>query len=101
MTGIGPLGVIVAANVKRLRKEQRLTYVELSARMSAAGRPIPVLGLRRIEKHERRVDVDDIAAFAAVFRVTFEDLGVTTPMCSTCEGRPPAGYRCLSCGRQV
>lgn len=98
MTSIGPLGETVAANIKRLRRERKLTYIELSERMSAAGRPIPVLGLRRIERLERHVDVDDLAAFTTVFRVTFETLGVSTPPCPTCAGHPPAGYGCLSCG---
>jgi transcriptional regulator with XRE-family HTH domain len=98
VTGIGPLGVAVAANIKRLRKQKRLTYTELSVRLSAAGRPIAVLGLRRIERLERRIDVDDLAALAAVLRVTIEDLGVATPACPTCDGRPPGGFSCLSCG---
>jgi transcriptional regulator with XRE-family HTH domain len=36
----------------------------LSRRLDEAGRPIPALGLRRIENGERRVDVDDLAALA-------------------------------------
>lgn len=41
-----------------------MTYVELSERLDAIGRSIPVLGLRRIERNERRVDIDDLVAIA-------------------------------------
>lgn len=56
-------------NVRCVREGQQLTYAELSKLMTVAGRPIPVLGLRRIERGERRVDVDDLMALATVFNV--------------------------------
>jgi transcriptional regulator with XRE-family HTH domain len=68
-TTLGPTGETLRENVRRLREDQRLTYVELSDRLSAAGRPIPVLGLRRIERGERRVDADDLVALAVVLGV--------------------------------
>lgn len=55
--------------MKRLREDQRLTFVELADRLSKIGRPIPVLGLRRIERGERRVDVDDLFSLAEVLGV--------------------------------
>lgn len=69
---LGDAGKAVSRNVKRLREQQRLTFVELSERLAALEppRPIPVLGLRRIEREERRVDVDDLFAFAEVFGVS-------------------------------
>jgi transcriptional regulator with XRE-family HTH domain len=66
---LGPTGLQVQHNVKRLREAKGLTYTELSARLSALGRPIPVLGLRRIEAGERRVDADDLIALARVLGV--------------------------------
>lgn len=66
---LGPLAEQVAANLRRIREEKRLTYAAISARLERLKRPIPVLGLRRIEKGERRVDVDDIAALAAALGV--------------------------------
>lgn len=61
-------GETVVENVKRLRGSMQ--YKELSERLAAAGRPIPPLGLRRIENSERRVDVDDLMALAVVFGVS-------------------------------
>ena len=62
----------MSRNIKRLREERRLTFVELSERLAGLEppRPIPVLGLRRIEREERRVDVDDLFAFAEIFKVS-------------------------------
>lgn len=61
-------GKQVAANIKRLRGG--MTYRELSDRLEEVGRPIAVLGLKRIESGERKVDVDDLMAFAIVFGVS-------------------------------
>jgi transcriptional regulator with XRE-family HTH domain len=61
---LGPTGEQVRENVKRLRTDRRLTYVELSDRLDRAGRPIPPLGLSRIERGDRRVDADDLVAIA-------------------------------------
>lgn len=65
---VGPTGDTVRQNVKRLRGGMQ--YKELSQRMEDVGRPIPTLGLRRLEAGERRVDVDDLMALAVVFGVS-------------------------------
>lgn len=62
-------GEILRTNIKRIREGQRLTFVEVSERLTSVGRQIPVLGLRRIERGERRVDVDDLFALAYVLGV--------------------------------
>ena len=64
---LGPAGRLVAENIRRYRG--KLTFAELSARLEEIGRPIPVLGLRRIEKGDRRVDVDDLLAIARALDV--------------------------------
>ncbi|MEV4708869.1 helix-turn-helix transcriptional regulator [Actinoplanes sp. NPDC049316] len=65
----GALSDQVAAAIARIRNQRRMPYTELSTRLEAIGRPIPVLGLRRIEKGERRVDVDELAALARALGV--------------------------------
>lgn len=42
----------------------------LSERLETLGRPIPPLGLRRIEAGTRRVDVDDLVAIAIALGVS-------------------------------
>lgn len=56
--------------MKRLREGRRLSYVDLSRRLDDVGRPIPPLGLRRIEAGDRRIDVDDLAALALALEVS-------------------------------
>lgn len=47
-----------------------MTFVALSRRMTELGRPVPPLGLRRMEAGERRVDVDDLLALARALEVS-------------------------------
>ncbi|WP_207105375.1 helix-turn-helix transcriptional regulator [Mycolicibacterium sp. P9-64] len=65
---IGPTGTAVAANIKRLR--DGLPFTELSSRLTDLGRPIPPLGLRKIESGGRRVDTDDLLALAVALGVS-------------------------------
>lgn len=67
---LGPTGEVVRANVKHLREAHGLTYKELSERLAKIERPIPTLGLSRIEAGNRRVDADDLVALAVVFNVS-------------------------------
>ena len=67
---IGHHGENVALAVRTLRLTQRLTLTELSQRVAKNGRHIPELGLRRIERLARRVDVDDLMALAAALDVS-------------------------------
>lgn len=67
---LGPVGEVVRENVKTLRERQNLTLAELSRQLGAVGRPIPTLGLSRIENGERRVDADDLVALSAALGVS-------------------------------
>jgi len=67
---IGATGAVVARNISRLRRDQGLAYTELSKRLSELGRPIPTLGLRKIESGGRRVDVDDVIALSLALAVS-------------------------------
>lgn len=95
--GLGLHGRAVQANVQRLRAARRFTYVQLAERLQQIGRPIPVLGLRRIERGERRVDVDDFVALATALNVYPTDLLRARSMCTTCAGSPPPGFICAAC----
>lgn len=65
---LGPTGETVADNIKRLRGDMQ--YVKLAALLADLGRPIPTLGLRKIESYERRVDADDLVALAEALGVS-------------------------------
>lgn len=66
--GLGPTGETVRERIKEIRGRMPLT--ELSEKLTALGRPIPVIGLRRIESGDRRVDVDDLVALAQALGVS-------------------------------
>lgn len=66
---LGPTGIVVARRVRELRELHGWTYKELSDRLARSGRPIPPLGLRRIEAHDRRIDADDLVALAVTLGV--------------------------------
>jgi transcriptional regulator with XRE-family HTH domain len=67
---LGPTGETVRSNIKRIRENQRIAVTELSAKMRDLGRPIPTLGIHRIEDGQRRVDVDDLVALAVALGVS-------------------------------
>ncbi|MFI8303685.1 helix-turn-helix domain-containing protein [Streptomyces sp. NPDC085927] len=69
-TQVAATGQAVRANVARLRKLRGWTTYELAQRMEAIGRPIPQSGISRVESGARRVDADDLAAFAVAFGVS-------------------------------
>ena len=66
---LGPVGRYVIKNLTELRQARKLSYRELSDRLRELGRPIPTLGLSRIERGDRRVDADDLVALAIALGV--------------------------------
>lgn len=67
---IGPTGRVVGANVQRFRRAAGYSLRQMEELLRAAGRPIRATGLLRMEKGERRVDVDELAVLAEVLGVT-------------------------------
>ncbi|MGW6395417.1 helix-turn-helix domain-containing protein [Streptomyces sp. NPDC055103] len=67
---VGPTGKTVATNLARLRERRGLTTRQLSALLERQGRSIPPSGITRIEKDERVVTADDLAALAVAFGVS-------------------------------
>jgi transcriptional regulator with XRE-family HTH domain len=62
-------GKTVAANVRRVRELRGLSTYDLSKLMGEVGRPIAASAIAKVERGERRVDVGDLTALAAVLRV--------------------------------
>lgn len=61
----------VAANVKRLRTDQDMSYTRLSEKLlERAGWALTAVGVRRIETGERRVTPDDLVALAIALNVS-------------------------------
>jgi transcriptional regulator with XRE-family HTH domain len=67
---LGPTGDRVQENVKRIREARGMNKKDLSERVGERGRPIPPLGISRIEAGTRRVDADDLVALALALKVS-------------------------------
>lgn len=67
---MAPTARTVATNIARFRKQRGYTLSELSERMGGVGRPMSISGISSMEKLQRRVDVDDLVAFAAALDVS-------------------------------
>jgi len=66
----------VAANVRRLRAEKGLSLEQLAMRVTEAGHPMSLKTLSKLERGDRKVDVDDLAHLAAALDETIELLMV-------------------------
>lgn len=63
-------GTTVRKNIRWIRDERGISASDLSDQLKILGRPIPPLGISRIENGQRRVDVDDLVAIAIALRVS-------------------------------
>ncbi|WP_433855071.1 helix-turn-helix domain-containing protein [Streptomyces kronopolitis] len=59
----------VGRTVRGLRKRQGISTMAMAERLSALGRRISQSGVTRLETDQRRIDVDDLTALAAVLGV--------------------------------
>jgi transcriptional regulator with XRE-family HTH domain len=64
-----PLSAYVAENVRRLRKDRRLSLSEVSARMSALGVPLSLNGLSKVELGHRDLRLDELLALGGALDV--------------------------------
>lgn len=65
----GPAASQVARNIQRVRKARQLKQSEVSERLAAAGRPTLPTVVSKIERGERRIEVDDLVAFGRALDV--------------------------------
>ncbi|MFC6090732.1 helix-turn-helix domain-containing protein [Saccharothrix lopnurensis] len=69
-TAWGPISGYVAANVLRLRTARGMSTTRLSAALKDVGHSIAPTAITRIEKGQRRVDVDDLVALGVALKVS-------------------------------
>lgn len=67
---LGATGETVRRNIRWIRDARGMSGAELSQGIGRLGRPIPLLGIQRIEAGTRRVDVDDLMAIAVALGVS-------------------------------
>lgn len=71
---MGPSSGVVAGNLRKVRLNRGLTLQDVAERLTERGRTMTTSAVSKIERAERRVDVDDLTALAAVLGVTPTDL---------------------------
>jgi hypothetical protein len=74
MPTAGPVGRTLIKALEELLQATGLSQRRLAAELERIGRPIPALGIARILKGERRVDVDELVALAVLFGVNMTSL---------------------------
>ncbi|WP_119580164.1 helix-turn-helix domain-containing protein [Streptomyces europaeiscabiei] len=67
---IGPAGIHAARTIEILRTERGLSQRQLAGRVTALGHPMSNTTLSRIERIQRRCDVDDLIATAEALLVS-------------------------------
>lgn len=65
----GPTAERVRTNIAALREDRKLTVAQLAGRMGKLGRPMQPSAVSKVEQGDRRVDVDDLVAFALALEV--------------------------------
>ncbi|MET8766304.1 helix-turn-helix transcriptional regulator [Streptomyces sp. NPDC004658] len=95
---LGPTGEHLRRRIAQLRELRGMTKKQLSDRVGELGRPIPPLGISRVEAGTRRVDTDDLVALASALQVSVPQLLGPSTDCGTCQGAPPPGFACKECG---
>lgn len=68
--GLGITGETVRRNIRWIRDARNISAAELSETLGRLERPIPVLGIQRIEAGTRRVDADDLVTIAVALGVS-------------------------------
>lgn len=67
---IGEAGLHVRVNTRSFRRFRNWTLAEMSQSLTESGHPLTAATLGLIENGKRRIDVDDLVAFARVLRVS-------------------------------
>jgi transcriptional regulator with XRE-family HTH domain len=67
---IGPVGIRTARTIEILRTEHGLARRKLADRVAALGHSMPKTMLSRIERIQRRCDVDDLVVIAEALLVS-------------------------------
>lgn len=89
---------IAMRQIRKRRRAQGWSNAELARRLDEAGMPIGQSTLRNSDTGRRRdMTVDELYAFAEVLGTTPMAL-VETELCDTCQGTPPPGFECRTCG---
>lgn len=88
---------VLAANMRRLRKTRGWTQKELGSRWGVS---LQVVNSLETGHRGREFSVNEAVAVAGIFGLPVADLLMPVLPCTTCQGAPPAGFTCRTCGAE-
>ena len=94
----------ISRNVRRLRRARGWTQEEAGQRLAEiTGKPQSKASWSAGERHPetgrtKSWTANEVAALAVLFDVPVGDLFEPQPPCRACDGEPPAGFTCNTCG---
>jgi transcriptional regulator with XRE-family HTH domain len=90
----------VSTRLSRLRKARGWSQRDLAEKLAEHGYQMAQSNVTRMENGERKTfSVDLVVLLADIFGISLDEL--VNQHCSTCEGSPPAGFKCQSCGAEA
>lgn len=90
---------LVGENMLRFRKQRGLRQVDVAARCTNAGTPLHNNVYSKMEKGDKRITVDELAAVASALDVPIASFFNEAPAtCRACLDVQMAGYSCNACG---
>ena len=94
----GQQAAVVGANIRAFRQSRGWTQAQVGALMDwPSGSTVCAAEGHRAGR-QRSFTPDEIQRLAGIFGVKPWQL---TTRCANCEGHPPAGFACLTCGAQA
>jgi transcriptional regulator with XRE-family HTH domain len=89
---------VVGANIRALRHRHGLTQAQLGALMGWPTITTVCAAEGRRGGQQRGFTTTEVTRLASIFDTTTAQL---LTRCAHCEGHPPPGYACLTCGTQA
>lgn len=89
---------IVGANIRTLREGKGWTQSHVGALMGWASSSTVCAAEGHRDGRQRGFTTDEVQQLAGIFGVKIWQL---TTRCPNCEGHPPIGFACLTCGTQA
>jgi transcriptional regulator with XRE-family HTH domain len=88
---------VVGANIRTLRQGKGWTQTQVGELMGWMSNSTVCAAEGHRDGKQRSFTIDELQQLAGIFGVEAWQL---TTRCANCEGHPPAGFACLTCGAQ-
>lgn len=99
MTAVPNPTLDIYRNMNNLREARGWSREELAQKLTDAGRSTSYSAIVAQENGRiREASAHQLLLLAEVFEVSPAYLIQAKPPCEKCDGTPPAGYKCLTCG---